>query len=53
MGHIQERETAFRKETEELKQLLEANTVLTQKDKALTEKIEALTREIHSRLTAE
>ena len=52
LGRIQEREAALTKETAVLKLLLEANTVLTQEDKALTEKVEALTREIHTRLAA-
>jgi uncharacterized membrane protein len=52
MRHMQEREAAIKKETNELKLLLEANTTLTQQDKDLTEKIEALTREIHTRLAA-
>jgi uncharacterized membrane protein len=34
----------------ELKQLLEANTNLTQQDKDLTEQVAKLTREIHARL---
>ena len=52
MEHMAEREAALRSETDELKQLLEANTTLTQQDKELTERIEALTREIHARLPA-
>jgi uncharacterized membrane protein len=48
----QNREAALKRETDELKALLQANTDLTQQDKELTEKIEALTREIHARLTA-
>ena len=52
MRHMQERETAIKKETDELKTLLTANTNLTQQDKELTEKIEALTREIHASLKA-
>ncbi|HUZ80978.1 MAG TPA: DUF1003 domain-containing protein [Gaiellaceae bacterium] len=48
----EERETALKAETDELKALLQSNTELTQQDKQLTEKIEALTREIHARLTA-
>jgi uncharacterized membrane protein len=52
MRHMQEREAAIKKETTALKQLIEANTVLTQEDKELTEKIEALTREIHAHLPA-
>jgi uncharacterized membrane protein len=50
MVHIQQREAAITKETTDLKRLIEANTALTQEDKALTEKIEALIREIHARL---
>jgi uncharacterized membrane protein len=50
MQHMQERETAIKSETADLKRLIETNTVLTQEDKTLTEKIEALTREIHARL---
>ena len=49
---MQEREAAIKKETDELKALLQSNTQLTQQDKELTEKIEALTREIHARLIA-
>ena len=52
MGHMQRRETALKKETDELKALLTANTSLTQQDKELTEKIESLTREIHASLKA-
>jgi uncharacterized membrane protein len=51
MQHMQERETAIKSETADLKRLIETNTVLTQEDKTLTEKIEALTREIHARLS--
>jgi uncharacterized membrane protein len=50
MQHMQDRETAIKSETADLKRLIETNTALTQEDKALTEKIEALTREIHARL---
>ncbi len=49
---MQAREAAIKKETDELKALLAANTDLTRQDKELTEKIEALTREIHARLPA-
>jgi uncharacterized membrane protein len=52
MHHMQLRENAIKKETDELKALLTANTSLTQQDKELTEKIEALTREIHASLKA-
>jgi len=50
MQHMQDRETAIKSETADLKRLIETNTSLTQEDKALTEKVEALTREIHARL---
>jgi uncharacterized membrane protein len=50
--HHEEREASLKRETNELKHLLEANTLLTQQDKELTERIEALTREIHARLPA-
>jgi uncharacterized membrane protein len=50
MRHAQEREAAIKRETDELKDLLQANTYLTRLDKELTEKIERLTREIHARL---
>ncbi len=52
MHHMQQRETAIKKETTELNALLTANTSLTQQDKELTEKIEMLTREIHASLKA-
>jgi uncharacterized membrane protein len=50
--HHEEREASLKRETNELKRLLEANTALTQQDKDLTERIEALAREIHARLPA-
>jgi uncharacterized membrane protein len=50
MQHMQDRETAIKSETGDLKRLIEANTALTREDKALTERVEALTREIHARL---
>jgi uncharacterized membrane protein len=50
LSHIEEREAAITKETGDLKQLIEANTKLTQEDKALTERVEALTQEIQARL---
>lgn len=50
LRHIEEHEAAIKKETDDLKLLIEANTALTQEDKALTEKIQVLTREIHARL---
>jgi uncharacterized membrane protein len=50
MQRMQERETAIRRETDELKRLLATNTDLTRQDKELTERVETLTREIHARL---
>jgi uncharacterized membrane protein len=52
MKHSQQREAALKRETDELKALLTANTELTRQDKELTERVEALTREIHARLAA-
>jgi hypothetical protein len=49
---MQEREAAIKAETDELKDLLSANTELTRQDKELTERVAALTREIHSRVQA-
>jgi len=49
--HAAEREAAIKAATDELKELLAANTDLTQQDKALTERVEALAREIHARVT--
>jgi uncharacterized membrane protein len=48
--HAEDRTRAIKHETDELKRLLEANTVLTQQDKDLTERVEALLRELHTRL---
>lgn len=52
MHHMQTRESAIKKETSDLKLLIEANTALTQENKALAERIETLTNEIHARLPA-
>jgi uncharacterized membrane protein len=49
---MRQRETDLKRETDELKALLQSNTDLTQQDKELTEKVEALTREIHAHLTS-
>ena len=49
---MQRSEAAIKRETDELKALLDANTDLTRQDKELTETIESLTREIHARLRA-
>ena len=48
---MERREADLKRETDDLKALLQSNTDITQQDKELTEKIEALTREIHARLT--
>jgi uncharacterized membrane protein len=50
MHHMQTREAAIKKETDELRDLLATNTDLTRDDKELTEKVAALTREIHARV---
>lgn len=52
MRSMQEREAAIKRETDELKALLAANTDLTRQDTELTQRIETLTREIHERLAA-
>jgi uncharacterized membrane protein len=49
---MEEREAAIKRETDELKALLGANTDLTRQDTELTQRIETLTREIHERLSA-
>jgi uncharacterized membrane protein len=49
---MQMSEAAIKRETDELKALLDANTDLTRQDKELTEQIESLTLEIHARLRA-
>jgi uncharacterized membrane protein len=48
----QERVRAIKRETDELKALLDSNTDLTRQDKELTEQVASLTREIHARLVA-
>jgi uncharacterized membrane protein len=48
--HQEHQEELVLKVTSELKELLSANTDLTQEDKKLTESVEVLTKEIHSRL---
>ncbi len=50
MHQMQEREAAIKRETDELKRLLAANTDLTRQDKELTQRIGTLTREIHARV---
>jgi uncharacterized membrane protein len=52
MRHMQQREAAIKKETDELKALLTSNTDLTRQDKELTERVANLTREIHAHLKA-
>jgi uncharacterized membrane protein len=49
--HAEDRTRAIKRETDELKNLLESNTALTQQDKDLTEQVARLTREIHALLT--
>ena len=51
MRAMEEREAAIKRETDELKALLGANTELTRQDTELTQRIETLTREIHERLS--
>ena len=51
MRSMEEREASIKRETDELKALLSANTDLTRQDKELTERVETLTREIHERLS--
>jgi uncharacterized membrane protein len=46
----QARERALKRETDQLKELLTANTDLTRQDKELTEQVASLTREIHARI---
>ena len=46
----QARERALKRETDQLKELLTANTDLTRQDKELTEQVASLTREIHARV---
>ena len=52
LGHMEDREAALKKGTDELRDLLASNTELTRQDKELTEGVASLTREIHSRLHA-
>jgi uncharacterized membrane protein len=51
MRAMEEREAAIKRETDELKALLRANTDLTRQDEELTQRIERLTREIHERVS--
>ena len=50
MRQMQQREAALKRQTDELRDLLKANTELTRQDKELTQKVEALSRAIHARL---
>jgi uncharacterized membrane protein len=52
LRHAEEREAAIKKETDDLRTLLGANTDLTRQDKELTEQVASLTREIHARVRA-
>ena len=51
-NNAERRVAMLKRETDELKALLDANTDLTRQDKELTERVAALTREIHTRLVA-
>jgi uncharacterized membrane protein len=51
-SNAERRVAMLKRETDELKALLDANTDLTRQDKELTERVAALTREIHMRLVA-
>jgi uncharacterized membrane protein len=48
-----ELETAMKRETDRLLDLLQSNTSLTEQDRDLTEQVAKLTREIHTLLTAQ
>jgi len=48
---MEAREAAIKRETDELKALLQANTDLTRQDTELTERVAALTKQIHERLS--
>jgi uncharacterized membrane protein len=50
---MEEREAAIKRETDELKALLGANTELTRQDTELTQRVETLIREIHERLSVD
>ena len=47
---LKEIDALVKRTTDELRQLLQANTVLTRQDKELTEQVATLTREIHAAL---
>jgi uncharacterized membrane protein len=51
LRHGEEKTAALKRETDELRTLLESNTDLTRQDKDLTEQVAKLTREIHALLT--
>jgi uncharacterized membrane protein len=52
LRHMEAREAALKRVTDDLRDLLASNTELTRQDKELTERVESLTREIHARLGA-
>jgi uncharacterized membrane protein len=52
LARIEEREAAIKRETDELRALLEANTELTRQGRELTQRVEGLTREIHARVSS-
>ncbi len=48
IGHLRDRENLVKRQNDDLRQLIQANTDLTQQDKDLTESIAAMAREIHA-----
>jgi uncharacterized membrane protein len=50
--HLRDRENLVKRQNDELRQLLQANTDLTRQDKDLTESIAAMAREIHTAVRA-
>jgi uncharacterized membrane protein len=52
LKHAETRVAAIKRESDELRRLLQANTDLTQQDKEMTEQVAQLTREIHALLSS-
>jgi uncharacterized membrane protein len=50
--HLRERENLVKRQNDELRDLLQANTDLTRQDKDLTESVAAMAREIHAAVKA-
>ena len=48
IGHLRDRENLVKRQNDDLRRLIQANTDLTQQDKDLTESIAAMAREIHA-----